>query len=534
MNWLDYAIMTVFLLAICAMGGLFTTRKKTADAHGDSETDEHLLAGGRIPWWASAISYVMALFSTVSLVSTPGEAYNNGLRMYVFEWFAPIMGPLFFFVFMRFYFTVKTFTPFAYLERRFDARVRVIVSSIYLFTRISILAMILFSCARVFEGMAGWTVWKTALLVGVVSIAYSTMGGLKAVIWTHVLQFIVMVLGIGAVVFLCSRSIAGGPAGVMNYALSHGKGINFDKDFFSFDPYVRTTFWTMMLGSVFGYMFYSSSDQIAIQQLLCTSSYSAARRSFITSILIFVPLGALLWFLGLAVFTYFSQNPLPGGNPPGDLALFKFIALKTPRPIPGLMASAALSAATSTIGAMIMSLSTVATRDFYLRFYKPNATDVEQVKFTRWMTLSLGVLGTVMAIVISSSSQSLRETVIESNTIWGSIITVVPPVFFLGVISTRCNANHVIAAVLFGLCLTAGMLVWYLRSRWANHPISFMLVAMPAFVGTILFGLIMPYFVGKRPTHEKLDNLTLFTLRKESETAPTAAVLAAPVGAIAE
>jgi SSS family transporter len=518
MNWIDYVIMVVFLVTICVMGGLFTTRRKTAVEQGDSEADQHLLGGGKIPWWASAISYVMALFSTVSLVATPGEAYNNGLRLYVLEWFAPITGLIFFFIFMRFYFNVKTFTPFAYLERRFDARVRLLISAIYLFTRISILAMILFSCARVFEGMAGWAIWKTAIVVGTVSIIYSTLGGLRAVVWTHVLQFIVMVLGIGSVVFLCSRSVQGGPAGVISYSFAHGRGFNFEEDFFSFSPYVRLTFWTLMMASIFGYMFYASSDQIAIQQLLCTSSYSAARRSFITSILIFVPLGALLWFLGLAVFTYFGQNPLPGGNPPGDLALFKFIVLRTPRPIPGLMASAALSAATSTIGAMIMSLSTVATKDFYVRFYKPEASDVDQVRFTRWMTVSLGVLGTIMAIIISASAQSLRETLVESNTIWGSIITVVPPVFFLGVISTRCNTNHVLGAVAFGLALILAMVIWYLRSRWANHPISYLSVFIPSFLGTILFGLIVPLFAGRRPSREQLANLTLFTLKPEIST----------------
>ncbi len=522
MNWLDYTIMAAFLAAICVMGGLFTTRRGSAAKRApDSETDEHLLAGGKIPWWAAAISYVMALFSTVSLVATPGEAYNNGLRLYVLEWFAPITGLLFFFIFVRFYFTVKTYTPFAYLERRFDARVRALVSGIYLLTRISILAMVLFSCAQVFQGMAKWPVWITILVLGAVSIIYCTLGGLKAVIWTNVLQFAVMLLGIGTVVYLCTSAVEGGVGGVFNYAFSHDRGFGFDKvdqSFFSFDPHVRITFWLLMMSSVFAYMFYASSDQIAIQQLLSTSSYRGAYRSFLTSVIIFVPLGAILWFLGLAVFTYFGQHPLPGGNPRGDLALFRFIALKTPRPVPGLMASAALSAAISTVGAMIMSLSTVATKDFYLRFFNAAANDNQQLAFSRWMTLLLGTLATLMGILISFSSSSLRETLVESNTIWGSIITVVPPIFFLGVISRRCNANHVLASVGFGLSLTVIMVVWYLRSRQpGGNPISFMAVAMPAFIGTILFGLIAPYIVGRRPPREKLENLTLFTLSRKGE-----------------
>lgn len=233
MKFLDYAVMVAFLLAICAMGGVFKTRRqKAATVTGTGgAADDHMLAGGHVPPWAAAISYVMALFSTHSLVSTPGEAYNYGLRKYVFEWIGPFTGLLFFFIFIRFYFSVKTFTPFAYLERRFDARVRLVVSSIYLFTRTTILAIILFSCATVFQAMAGWPVWKTSLVVGAVSIIYSASGDMKAIIWTHVLQFVVMCLGIGAVVVVCTMNVQGGAAGVIDYAFSHGGGFNFDKSF---------------------------------------------------------------------------------------------------------------------------------------------------------------------------------------------------------------------------------------------------------------------------------------------------------------
>ncbi len=91
-----------------------------------------------------------------------------------------------------------------------------------------------------------------------------------------------------------------------------------------------------------------------------------------------------------------------------------------------------------------MSLSTVATKDFYVRFYKPEATDRQQVRFTRQSTVALGMMATILAIIMSFTAKTLNETLMESNTIWGSIITVVPPVFFVGVMSRRANANHVL------------------------------------------------------------------------------------------
>ena len=509
MNWSDYVLMALFLASVCIVGGLFAKKSKS--------TNDHLLGGAKMPWWAAGISYVMALLSTASLVMVPGEAYNNGLRLYIAEWFAPVTGLIFFFIFMRFYFLIKTFTPFAYLERRFDVRVRAIISAVFLLTRISILSMILYSCAMVFKGMANWRIWSTILLLGVVSTTYCTLGGFRAVIWTNVLQFFVLGGGILVTMIVCLNNVDGGMSGAIGYAFDHGRGFNFEKDFFSFDPHVRLTFWLMMISSISAYMFYNSSDQIAIQQLLSTDSYKTARRSFITSVLIFLPLGAVSWLMGLAVFAYFGQNPIPEGNPPGDLALFTFVKLKMPHPFPGLLGSAMLAAAISTVGSMILSLTTVAAKDFYLRFFRPRASETQQVRFSRTMTVVFGVLATTVAILMSQTSKALGETLIEASTMWIAITTVIAPIFFIGVVNPRCNANHALACIVIGGAATLGMVIWYLTSRAAGNPISFMCVQVPGFILPIIIGVILPFFIGESPSREATENLTIWTLKRNAQ-----------------
>ncbi|MHB9071404.1 MAG: sodium:solute symporter family protein [Sedimentisphaerales bacterium] len=507
MGILDYILMVAFLVILMALGLFFTRKEKN--------TNDYLLAGGKVAWWAIAISYVMALTSTVSLVSTPGEAYNNGLRLYIMEWFAPITGLVFFFLFMRFYFTTKTFTPFTYLERRFDARMRGILSTVYFFSRASILAMVIFTCGMVFKGLADWPLWVAIVVIGISGTIYCTLGGFKAVIWTNVLQFFVLGGGLLVTIIACVSNVEGGFTGVIKYAFSNGRGFNFDAvdaNFFSFDPHVRLTFWLLLLGSVHGYMFYNSADQIAVQQLLSTSSYKEARKSFITTVIIFVPLGAVLWFMGIAMFAYFGQHPLAGGNPSGDIALFTFIKIKLPQPIPGLLASAMLAAALSTIGALVMGLSTVVTKDFYLRFFRPNATEHDQVAVSRILTLFFGVFGTGMALIISFSSSSLGETVVEANAIWGAFVAVIAPIFFIGVINPRCNAYHALISLIFGSLVITAMILWYVQSRIAGNPISYIAIAMPGFLATIVCGLTLPFVFGERPPKEKLKNLTIWTL----------------------
>jgi SSS family transporter len=392
---------------------------------------------------------------------------------------------------------------------------RGIISTVYFFSRASILAMIIFTCGMVFKGLAGWPLWVAILIVGVAGTIYCTLGGFKAVVWTHVLQFFVLGGGLLVTIVACVIAVDGGFAGVIKYAFAHGRGFNFDAvnaDFFSFNPHVRLTLWTLLLGSVHGYMFYNSADQVTIQQLLSTSSYKEARKSFISSILIFVPLGAVLWFMGLAMFAYFGQHPLPGGNPPGDIALFTFMKTKLPQPLPGLLASAMLAAALGTIGSLVIGLSTVVTKDFYLRFFRPEATEHDQVVVSRMLTLFFGAFGTGMALIISFSSSSLGETVVEANAIWGAFVAVIAPIFFIGVVNPRCNARHALISIIFGSLVIAAMILWYVQSRIAGNPISYFWISMPGLLATIICGLVLPLFFCKRSPKENIENLTIWTL----------------------
>jgi len=118
-------------------------------------------------------------------------------------------------------------------------------------------------------------------------------------------------------------------------------------------------------------------------------------------------------------------------------------------------------------------------------------------------------------LIISVSSSSLGETVVEANAIWGAAVTVISPIFFVGVINPRCNARHALMSILCGLLVIAAMIFWYVQSRIAGNPISYIAIAMPGFLTTILCGLILPLFFGKPPSKEKLENLTLWTLSKK-------------------
>ena len=162
---INYLTIIIYMGAIVGMGYWFSRRENTSE--------EYLLGGRKIPWWAVGISYYMSLSSTISLVMVPGEIYNNGLSLFVLSILFPITVLLGFFLCVRFFFKLKSFTPFEYLERRYDSHVRLVVSLIYFWIRIAYISMVLFASAKVFEGAAGWSVCMTIPLVAIIGIVYT-------------------------------------------------------------------------------------------------------------------------------------------------------------------------------------------------------------------------------------------------------------------------------------------------------------------------------------------------------------------------
>lgn len=508
----DYVVMVIYLAFVVGLGVLFSRR--------ESNTDEYLLGGRRMPWWVIGISYMVSLLSTISLVAVPGEAYKNGITLAVGNVLAPFAAIGTFYLFVRFYFRVKMYTPFSYLEQRFDHRVRLLGSLVFWWTRLVYLGLVLYSSSKVFKGAAGWPLWWTICLVGVVGTVYTTLGGMKAVVWTDFAQFIVLGVGLAVVALKCAASVEGGVVGIVKYAFAHGRGLeHFGRpEFYTFSPYVRLTFWLLLIGIFMEYLFYNSSDQISIQRLLSTSSYKQAEKSVWMFALLGVPFSFVLWFLGLAVFAYYSRHPAEIAGVSGDEALFRFISVHLPSPLPGLVISAMLAAVMSTLDSGMNGLAAVAVKDVYIEHFRRDATELDQVRFSRIMTVVVGVFAVFMALAIASVSESIEETILEAGTVWGSIAGVLAPMFLIAVTTRKVKANHIIAACVSAWVVNAGMVVWYLASKGGAHPISFKFVGFPGLVVMLVMGYL-PVFLPGEPDPAKTEGLTLWTLRPKADGA---------------
>lgn len=464
LSGIDLTFILVYLLIMIGVGCLFT--------RGDGSSEDFLLGGRKVAWWAVGISTMMSVVSTVSLVAVPGEVYNNGLSMLMTSLLYPVTSIIAFFLFIRFYFKLRSFTPFDYLERRFGPEVRVIISLLYLFTRVMYVAMVLFASAKIFEGAAGWPIPATIAVVGVIGIIYTMLGGIRAVIWTDVIQFFTMFGGILAAVWLCVRACDGGFTEVFRYAFENGRGPErfADPEFYSFNPYVRLSFWLLLTFALLEPIFYNSADQITVQRLLSTNSYASAKKAAYTNSLVILPITFIPWLIGLAIFTYYHQNPDPRVTS-GDAAFFMFVSTKMPSPLPGLILASMLAAAMSTLDSAMNSLSAVLVKDYYLKSIRPDANEKQQVYVARVLTVVIGVVGAGMAITINATSSSLQESVIEIGAIWSSFAIVLGPVYLLGVTSRRITSRVIWVGVTVCWGGTLGMICWYATSK-SGHTVA--------------------------------------------------------------
>lgn len=474
------------------------------------------MAGRGMPWWLISVASFMTLISTNSLVSIPGEAYSRGVGLAMRSIIGPLLGIPIFFLCIRFYFQARVYTPFSYLERRFDARTRIVGSVAYLVIRLLYLALTLFASAKVFEGIAGWSVLQSVMVVGVIGLSYVFLGGMKAVVWADFIQFFLLVAGLAVIAGVGMWQTGFGPLEVWHHAVAHGRGIELsaNSEFFSVSPYARVTLWLILLTGLTDRLFYLSADQMAVQRLLATNSYSAAARSNLFAMLLQVPVMLSVWFVGLVVFAYYSIKFAPEACPAGDIALFRFVASELPPLGAGLFVAGCLGAVMSTLDAGFHSLATVYLKDIHLVRFNPGMTEAAQVTLSRRVVLLIGLATMAGALFIGYSSPIIANSFMETQVFWITFQGILAMWFLTGVLSTRVTSGDILRAFAASVTVTCATVAWYIHSRGTGRPLSFLFVSIPGEVTMLGLGLL-PALWRRPPALEKVRGLTLFTLSRQ-------------------
>lgn len=500
--WFDYLIILLYLAAVIGIGVYFS--------RGEKSSENYLLGGRNMPFLAVGIACMMSLLSSVSIVMVPGEIFNNGLTLFSLSGTVGLLLVIpCYLLFTRFYFRLGSFTPYEYLEYRYDSTVRAVVAFSAFYTRTMYLAMVLYTTAKIFQATYAWPPWFSILLVGVVGIVYTVMGGTKAVVWTDVLQFFVLAGGFAVVVTILCGRIDGGAAEAVAAAFRDGHGMpQFSQpEFYGLSPYVRLLFWLLLWGAVVTPLTTSCSDQITIQRLLSTRNWKEGFKSQCVATVSGMLFTFVLWFTGLAIYTYYRQNPDPALGPgSGDAAFFHFVSTQLPSPVPGLFMAAMLAAIMSTLSSGMNSMAAVWLKEIHQKFINRNLAPSAEVTVSKYATLLIGVFAVGLALALELSGQWLTQSVSEVGTIFYLIGAAILPAFLFAVLSSRANAKLIWGYTAFAFGEGVAMNLWYALSRsseqaWRLDPaagfgwagkLDFCYAGIPLAAGA---ALLLPYLV---------------------------------------
>jgi Na+/proline symporter len=275
-----------------------------------NNVNKYLLAGKTMPWHAVALSIMATQASAVTFISTTGQAYVDGMRFVQFYFGLPIAMFILAYTAVPLFHRSGVYTAYEYLERRFDARTRALVSGIFLLQRGLALGITLYAPAVVLTVIFGWPDWITTLAIGSLALAYSTAGGVKAIAWTDFQQMLVMTAGLVAAfisaVVLLPDHVSFGDAVSLAGAAGRLNVITTDMNWSD-----RYNLWSGLIGGAFLALAYFGTDQSQVQRYLTGRSIRETRRGLMFNAAAKIPMQAFILFIGAMVFVFYIYERPP-------------------------------------------------------------------------------------------------------------------------------------------------------------------------------------------------------------------------------
>jgi SSS family solute:Na+ symporter len=468
MSFIDSAIIVVYAILVVAIG-IWCGRRQ------DSLKD-YFLGARNIPWWAAACSGVGAIVSGIAYLGAPGLAFSRDYSYHQLRLGIPLALLVICGMMLPIFFRLNISSIYEYLERRFDRRVRLTASALFLFSKCAYLAIVIFAPSMVVAQATGLSLQQVVLATGIVTAAYTLVGGIKAVVWTDTLQVGILLSGIVATIIIVVSRVPGGMETVLQTADDAGKlrVVNW-----SMSPYETYTIWGGLIGGTFLMISQFGSNQAEIQRFLTTKSIRQANIALSASMLVSVAVGISLFFIGTTLFAFYSAFPEKDGLTTDSNRIFaKFILEEMPTGLRGLLVAAVLSASMSTISVILNSLATVATSDFFPVWSKRTATIVN----ARWITFAFAAVVIGLASLAGNIGNLLELSAHVISLFAGSLTGV----FLLGMLSRRASA----AGGFWGLVV--GTLAAFVVNFGTD--ISFLWLSPISAMVAIAGGLLISYY----------------------------------------
>jgi SSS family transporter len=432
-GYLDLLVLGAYLVGVVALGLWVGRHQKDAA--------DYMLGDRNIPWWGLLFSIVATETSSVTFLSVPGFAWGRDFTFLQLP-IGYMIGRLLVVGFLLpHYFAGEYFTAYEVLRKRFGGATGQAASFLFIVTRSLADGLRLFLTAIVVQEMAGISLPLAVALVGVTTIVYTFVGGMKAVVWTDVIQFVVYVVGAVVAFALLVARLPGGWGELVATGAGAGKFHWLVLSPALDNPY---TLWAGLIGGMFLTFGSHGADQLMVQRYLCARSRGEAARALWTSGIVIVAQFAFFLLIGVGLFAFYSAFPpaVPFDRP--DRVFIRFIVEQLPHGVIGLVAGAVFAAAMSTLSSSLNSSATALVTDFYRPLVRPDASPRHLLDVTRAFTLFFGLV----QILVALGGPLLSRTVVESA---GFTTGIILGIFFLGIFTRRVGPRAAFVGLLLGL-----------------------------------------------------------------------------------
>ena len=439
----DILIIFIFLVGTFLFGLSFVWKNKSVK--------DYTSGGGNVPGFVVGMSIFATFVSSISFLALPGSAYLNNWNSLVFSISIPLAIVFAAKYFVPFYRNISSISAYSFLEEKFGYWSRAYASACYLLTQIARIGSVLFLLALALSSMLGWSTPLIIIITGIVVVVYSTVGGIKAVLWNDAIQGLLLIVGAIVCAIVLIVSLPGG----FNQFISVGTEFNkFSLGSFGLELNIPT-FWVTLIYGLFINLQNFGIDQNYIQRYKSAKNNSIAKSSALFGGLLYLPVSFIFFVIGTALFVYYKVQPdlLPEGIV-SDQVLPYFIVNGLPVGVTGLLIAAILSAGMSTLSTGINSSATIILTDFFEHKRKKPLSEKYKMRILYLMSLLVGLLGIGIGLAMMSVQSALDAWWIMASVFSGGMLGL----FLLGYFSVKTNlinSRHALIGVILGVILIA-------------------------------------------------------------------------------
>jgi len=470
---LDYAIVAAYLAGIAIFGILQRGKQQSAR--------DYFLGRENIPWWVVCFSIVAAETSTLTFISIPGLAYMSNMAFLQVAFGYLVGRILVSLIFLPAYFRGEISTAYAFLESRFGAKTRSFASITFLLTRMAADGVRLFATAIPLKLILDIDYSAAILILALVALAYTYIGGVRGVIWVDAIQMVVYIGGALIAAFFLVSSYPGGWSSITSKLMGSGK-------FDFIVPGFGSNFWQMpytLLGGLVGGAFLSMAshgvDQLIMQRVLATKSLSASRRALIGSGIIVIIQFAIFLFVGGLLWAHYDGASLSSmGLAKSDEIFPRYIIEGLPPGFSGFIVAGLLAAALSTLAGSMSSMASSAVLDLVKPYSKKELRPEREIFLSRVITIAFAVALVGSALFFMNTSLTVVELALSiSSFTYGGLLGT----FLLGALFRRPREEDALAG------FTAGIFI--MISVISLKLVSWTWFTLVGVVATVAIGMLL-------------------------------------------